>query len=367
MIIIGLLVGPFFNIVDQSELANYTPLVVTLTLIIVLLDSGLSLEIADIARSFAKAAFFTILVLVITTSVVGGFLYLIGWNPLHALLLGVVSSGTTTIVVTSLLIRLSIPREIKQILILESIINDVTLVTAAVIIILAIVEPIAISVVVGIFFMIVWVNAIEWFYHGEELVYCFTLGVLFLMYSVVELIEGNGAIAILVLSLSLGNLPEIINKIGRSRLFSRYPPTLKRMADRSEHVVDEIKKTQLDFSFFIKIFFFVYLGVIFDLSALTPFLVAICVIILALMFVSRYVSSRILALSDSNFKRYASIISAMVARGFTATFVALLPSTMGIEIPLLKELILMMVLFSTLPTIAASIIFERKARTEPSI
>jgi hypothetical protein len=78
------------------------------------------------------------------------------------------------------------------------------------------------------------------------------------------------------------------------------------------------------------------------------------------MFVSRYVSSRILALSDSNFKRYASIISAMVARGFTATFVALLPSTMGIEIPLLKELILMMVLFSTLPTIAASIIFERQ-------
>jgi NhaP-type Na+/H+ or K+/H+ antiporter len=272
--------------------------------------------------------------------------------------------------------RLSIPRDIKQILILESIINDVTLVTAAVIIIqllqlgalntaqviLAIVEPIAISIVVGIFFMIVWVNAIEWFYHGEELVYTFTLGVLFLMYSVVELIEGNGAIAILVLSLSLGNLPDIINKIGRSRLFSRYPPTLKRMAERSEHVVDEIKKTQLDFSFFIKIFFFVYLGVIFDLSALTPFLVAICVIILALMFISRYVSSRILALTDSNFKRYASIISAMVARGFTATFVALLPSTMGIEIPLLKELILMMVLFSTLPTIAASIIFERKAR-----
>ena len=376
MIIIGLLVGPFFNIVDQAALADYTPLVVTLTLIIVLLDSGLSLEIADIARSFVKATVFTILVLIITTSIVGGFLYLTGWNPLHALLLGVVSSGTTTIVVTSLLVRLSIPREIKQILILESIINDVTLVTAAVIIlqllqlgalntaqvVLAIVEPIAISIVVGIFFMIIWVNAIEWFYHGEELVYCFTLGVLFLMYSVVELIEGNGAIAILVLSLSLGNLPDIINKIGHSRLFSRYPPTLKRMAERSEHVVDEIKKTQLDFSFFIKIFFFVYLGVIFDLSALTPYLVAICVTILALMFVSRYVSSRLLALSDSNFKRYATIISAMVARGFTATFVALLPSTMGIEIPLLKELILMMVLFSTLPTIAASIIFERKAR-----
>ena len=76
MIIIGLIVGPFFNIVDQSELADYTPLVVTLTLIIVLLDSGLSLEISDIARSFAKATVFTILVLIITTSVVGGFLYL---------------------------------------------------------------------------------------------------------------------------------------------------------------------------------------------------------------------------------------------------------------------------------------------------
>ena len=49
MIVIGLIVGPFTNMVNPSEFVSYTPLIVTLTLIIVLLDSGLSLSIVDIS------------------------------------------------------------------------------------------------------------------------------------------------------------------------------------------------------------------------------------------------------------------------------------------------------------------------------
>jgi NhaP-type Na+/H+ or K+/H+ antiporter len=378
MIIIGLAVGPLFGIIDQSVFITYTPIVISLTLIIVLLDSGLSINIFDMARRLGKAIVFTILVLVFSTLIIGGFMYLIGWEPLHAFLIGVVSSGSTTIVVTSLLVRLSVPEEIKQILIMESIINDVTLVTSAIVLIQiiklgaldtigilsVILEPIIISILVGIFFTILWVNVIEWFYKGEELIYCFTLGILFLLYSFVELINGNGAIAILVLSLSLGNLPIIFDKIGESRFFKQYPKTLKKMSKRTKDVVKEIKRTQVDFAFFIKIFFFVYLGIIFDLTKLTPSLLGLSIVILFLMFISRYISSRILALADSNFKKYSTIISSMVARGFTATFVALLPTTMGVEIPQLKELILIMVLVSTITTIVASIIFERRTNEE---
>jgi len=91
-------------------------------------------------------------------------------------------------------------------------------------------------------------------------------------------------------------------------------------------------------------------------------LVGISLAILTLMFVSRYMSARILALSEPKFKQYATIITGMVARGFTATFAALLPSTKGIEIPQLKEIVLIMVLLSTFAAILVSIVYERRAK-----
>jgi len=379
MIIIGLVVGPFTRLVEPTQFVAYTPLIIALTLIIVLLDSGLTLSIMDISRTLGKAIAFTITVLVLSTFIIGTFMYLLGWELLHALLIGVVSSGTTTIVVTSLIYRLSITEEIKQILCLESIINDVTLVTAAVLIIqlmqigtlnlnqivVALVQPISVSLLLGILFALIWVNVVWLFYEGDELLYCFTLGVLFLLYFFVGVLDGNGAIAVLVLSLSLGNIPYICEKVGKSRLFKTYPRSLQTMATRSIEVVNGIKRTQVDFAFFIKNFFFVYLGIIFDLTKLNPFSMGICAVIIVLMFVSRYLSTRIIGLVDANFKKYSTIISSMLARGFTATFVALLPTTMGVEIPHLKEIILLIVLFSLFPTILGTIIFERKNSNHP--
>jgi hypothetical protein len=49
----------------------------------------------------------------------------------------------------------------------------------------------------------------------------------------------------------------------------------------------------------------------------------------------------------------------MIARGFTATFTALLPSAQGVEIPQLKDVVLLLVLLSTLMTIIGSSIYER--------
>ena len=47
MIVIGLCVGPIFNFVDQSLFEGYTALVATITLVLVLLDSGISLNVFD--------------------------------------------------------------------------------------------------------------------------------------------------------------------------------------------------------------------------------------------------------------------------------------------------------------------------------
>lgn len=385
MILIGLAVGPVLGIVDQAVLIGYAPVIVTITLVIVLLDTGLSLNIFETVRTLGKATRLTITVLILTTIFVGAFMYFMGWQPLHALLIGVISSGTTTIIAASLLPRLRVPEEIRQILIMESVINDVTLLTAVLLIVqviqletldptqltTAIVGPVAMAIVLGVIFALLWVNVLWRFYKGEQLTYVFTIGVLFLLYSLVELVGGNGAIAVLVLSLLLGNLPLILATImgGKLPLMSDLSKSrtgvLMSLADRFHEVLGKIRESQVDFAFFIRNFFFVYLGIIFDPGRINLPLAAICGAILMLMFLSRYISARILAISSPKFKQHSTIITGMVARGFTATFVALLPATVGIEIPQLKELVLIMVLLSTFATILISAIYERRLKPTP--
>ena len=388
MIIIGLIVGPIFGLVDQSDFVDYSSIVVTITLVIVLLDAGIQLNIFDTLKTLGKALKFTLSVLFFSTAIVGSFIFLIGWEPLHALLMGVVSSGTTTIVAAFLLPRLSISEEVKQILIVESIINDLTLITAAVIIIQviqintlnlnlitsALVGPFTMAIIMGVIFTILWVNVLWKFYKGN-LTYVFTLGMIFVLYSFVELIGGNGAIAVLVLSLCLGNIPAILQGIldgelsinflkGYTMVLIADLTSLRSLKNRFDEILSKIKESQVDFAFFIRNFFFVYLGIIFDFEKMSLMLLGICLAILFFMFVSRYISVRILALNNPTFKKYAPIMTTMVARGFTATFVALLPSTKGVEIPQFKEITLIMVLLSTIVTILGSMIYERMLATK---
>ena len=385
MILIGLAVGPGFGLVDQAVFVEYGSFVVTITLVIVLLDSGLKLDMFDTVRSMLKALRFTLLVLVFSTLFIGVFFMVMGWAPLHALLIGVVSSGTTTVVTASLLPRLQVSDDIKQVLLMESIINDVTLITAAVIIVQVLglgnvdlgqlvsllLGPVIIAVVLGLGFTVLWVSVLWRLYTRQELAYVFTMGVLFLLYSLVELLGGNGAIAVLVLSLTLGNIPLILEALlgeesplqyGFLQRYSMSLTTLQRFTD----LVDEIKASQVDFAFFMQNFFFVYLGIIFDPAKIDFMLIGICFAIILLMFASRYVSARIMAFSDPAFKQYAAFVAGVVARGFTATFVALLPETKGITVPLFKEIVLIMVLLSTFVTILGTVIHERRLKPKPS-
>jgi cell volume regulation protein A len=367
MLLIGLAVGPIFGVVNQAELVKYMPLIVTITMILVLLDTGLSLNVFDTLRALRKATFFTILVLFFSMFFVSGLLTFLGWNIFHALLMGVISSGTTTIASAYLLPRLSVTVEVKQILFIESIINDLTIVASVVMIVQAIqvesfdlsqialtfIAPVATAFLMGSIFTFLWVNILWKIYKGEELSYVFTLGLLFVLYSLVELIGGNGAIAVLVLSAFLGNLPFLLRTILKDD--SVREDLWRRFNQISKH----IRNTQVNFSFFIKNFFFVYLGIIFDLRNANIAIVGICLSIIILVIIGRYVSIRILAFFDKNLRPYSSIVSLMVARGFTATFAALLPATKGIVIPQLNEIILMMVILSTFTTVFGTIIHER--------
>lgn len=377
MIIIGLIIGPALGIVGHSEFIEIAPVVTTVTLIIVLLDTGLSLDLFKTIRVLGKAFLFTILVLTISTTLIGSVMSFLGWDMLQAILIGILGSGTTTIVVADLIPRLRVPAGISQILIMESIINDVTLLTAAVIIIdvmsletvvpsnliSAFITSILVSITLGILFTIIWVEVLWRIKKSQKLAYVFTLGGLFILYSIAEFLNGNGAIAVLIMALLLGNLPSILNSLNGSNLtnnlIEKSSWSIHGFNQRYRNVLDAMRKTQLNFSFFTTNFFYVYIGVIFNMEELNFPLIVICGVILILMYVSRYLAVRLQSIIQPKLKEHTMIMTMVVARGFTATFTALLPASVGVEIPLLKEIVLIMVILSTFATIGGGIIYER--------
>ena len=133
MIIIGLLIGPVFGFIDPTGLKDLAGIFATIAIVIILIDSGLEFDVSTLVKKMFDAAIFTIIVNVMITLFVGFFVhYVYGWNLLHGFLLGIVSSGTTTVMVQVLLEGLDIGKDTRHLLVLESILNDTTLIIIAV-------------------------------------------------------------------------------------------------------------------------------------------------------------------------------------------------------------------------------------------
>lgn len=343
-------------------------MVTTISLIIILLHSGFEFNIFDIAKTFSKATFFTVTTFILTILFVSSFMiFVVKWSVLTALLLGVISSGTTTVTVFHLIEDLTMKKDVKQLLVLESIINDVTIVTGGVIITRFIVAEetlgaafdaqeiastifgsILIAIAGGFVFFLLWFYTLD-LTKTSTIHFVYTLGLLFVMYDVMEFLHGSGPIAVLIFSLLVGN---------SANLFERFRLN-ENILNASRSAVKSIKEVLDDFSFLVKTFFFVFLGIIFDPSMLDTNVIQILAGILGCIVIGRYISSKILAFRHRDFSPYSKIIAVMLPRGFTATVVAFLPAEEGVTIPGFTEIILLMVLVTTVIAIAGTAVYAR--------
>ncbi|MCM2326173.1 MAG: cation:proton antiporter [Candidatus Woesearchaeota archaeon] len=375
MIIIGLLVGPVFGIVDPTNLKSVAGIFSVIAMIIVLIDSGLEFDISLIVKKMLHATIFTVIVNLLSTVGIGlAVHYLFGWNILHAMLLGVVSSGTTTVMVQTLLEGLKVNKDVKHLLILESIINDTTLIIISVSIISLIkqhsqtlfdsalvtaknfVVQLAIASVFAVISFIIWLELSKRIPAHKKKEYVFVLGLLFLQYGIVEFFGGSGVISVLFFSLLLGNLHPI------SKFLNLKEKYYTKMHIRS---LKSIKVIQLDLSFFIKTFFFIFLGIITDLKAISLKVVLITLCLITIILLTRYIAARVMTRIDKKYKKDAFIISTMMPRGFVATLLAFLPFNEGIIIPQFPEIILFSIFFTSIVSIVGVMVFNiRNAKAE---
>jgi NhaP-type Na+/H+ or K+/H+ antiporter len=273
--------------------------------------------------------------------------FYLGYNLIASLILGVISSGTTTITITALLEKLSAPKPVKDVLLLESVVNDLTVIIATFIIldfiqagsvdfagaIRTVVGDVLSAIVTGFFAAIIWQRVLVGLHVKRELSYMSTLGAALITYYAGFLFGANPIVTVFVFGLSLANL--------------KYLSEFLQMGDFLTSL-RSIRTVQQDITFFVRTFFFVILGIIFNPLSLSLPVVTVVGLITMLVLLARLLSSSIMAMADPLFAENRFLISVMIPRGFTATILAFIPAQYGFEIPFLSDIVLLLVFSTTL-------------------
>jgi len=325
LLLFGIIVGPLFNLVDTEIFMTASPLLGAVALLIILFDAGLHMNLYQIMKKISRSillAFLGIFCSAIGIGFVSIFLFQFDW--ISGLILGLMISGTSSAIVISMVDPMRIKNGVKTILKLESIITDPVIIVLAIALMqiaVTTLEPAtlvnslastySIAIVIGLISAMVWLIILDKI-KGREFDYMLTLAIAFLLYVFVETIGGSGSIAALIFGLVLGN----------SVAFSRMFKLRKRY--RTNKL---LKRFQTEITFFVRSFFFVYLGLIISID-FVYLLYGVLITVLALFI--RFFVVQISTFKMSITKVEKNVMRIMFPRGLAAAVLAQMPLTYGI-------------------------------------
>jgi len=356
----GFFLGPIFGIIDASpgsSIAEILPFVAVLTLIILLFDGGMMMEVTNVISQIPRSALFTFLTFIITTIVVALFCMLVlGWPFLHGALLGAALGGTSSAIVIAMAEKAGITKPAVAFLTVESTITDALCIIGAMLVLQFISDSVAIDMggighillsmfilaaFIGAVLAIIWIVLVRRF-RIYKYNYMLTLGLAFVVYAAAEYLGANGGFSVFIFGLTLGNARNIASyfKINTETIFS--PLTLK--------------KFQEEVTFFVRTFFFVYAGLLFSPEYFTPFVILITIGVSLIMLFSRKIGD-ILLLRKTMEKDDRNVMVAMMPRGLAAAVLASFPVLYGLNIPEFQPVVFGVIVVSNLIATAGIFLF----------
>ncbi len=360
LISFGFLLGPLLHIVDatpSSIIVSILPFISTLALIVLLFDAGLSIDIFSVARAIPKSTLFTVLAFSLSVVLVALFTSaILHWPMLQGILLGAVTGGTSSAIVIAMIERARIGEDTKSLLTVESTLTDALCIIVAVItlqLIIANVPPDLISVasllfsafsvalIVGTVCAVLWIALVTRFAMSKYS-YMLTMALVFGMYAVAEALHGNGGFTVFIFGMVLGNSRELgaLLRIGRDFAVSPI-----------------ISLFQEEITFFVRTFFFVYLGLLLSPSYFTPFVLIVSLGLLCLFIIARLAISKAVLPHLNPQDRWTVV--AMLPRGLAAAVLAALPISNGLAIPDFQELVFGVILLTNIAATVGIFLAER--------
>ncbi|MBN1941393.1 MAG: cation:proton antiporter [Candidatus Diapherotrites archaeon] len=356
LMLLGIIIGPilgWFDDLTMNLIRSLAPFFASLVLIMLLFEGGLKLNFFRVIRELKAAAVFTVLVFAVSTIIVASIMQLFGWSIIEGLLLGAIIGGTSSTIVIPLISRMKTKPETKIMLSLESAISDALciVVTLALLQIAVtttvdfqqigqeVLAAFSIAAVLGALVALLWLSLLRDIKKLKERQYILTIAVLFTLFFIVEFVGSNGAIAALVFGLVLGNSREI----------------MKFLKMREIALDTNIPLFQNEISFFIRTFYFIYIGVLFELSFLNMNILLLAIALgLSLLAARIIVTSAAIPFFKTE-REDAKLIAIMMPRGLAAAVLASYPLTFGLNLDFAMQTIQIVFLIILLSNIITSI------------
>jgi potassium/hydrogen antiporter len=339
LIVLGFVIGPnVLQYISAEQLVGIAPVFTTFTLLFLLFDGAFNIGLTSLIREFSHSLNLTLFNFFISSVIISVVMWFAGLAWLPALLTGFLLGGVSSAFVIPVLQEMKIGEKMYSLLALESALTDVFCIVAS----LTVMELMALGNVglrslftqlaslfavaglIGIVGGIIWIILIIKVFKEHN--YMMTIAYLLLLYVLTEFLNGNGAIAALFFGLMLKNskpLTSILRGIVTHKVKER------KKAMKGELGVSVTSPSEQFFyhqiSFFLKTFFFVYIGVLIDISDYKALIIG-GILSFLLMF-SRVAS---LALTKKLEPHNRSLVNSIFARGLAAAAIAQLAIDSGV-------------------------------------
>jgi NhaP-type Na+/H+ and K+/H+ antiporters len=277
LMLIGLIAGPILHFIEPASFGKLDRIFTELVLIIIMFRAGTSLRFSSLRECIGQGTVFTVAAIaavIILTFWISRFV--LGLNPIYAILLGNIVADNSLVVVAPLLSKLKISPKMKTILIIEgsvsSIINVILVLallnmsqqasfsTSAIFgkMLYSFLIASLIGIITGLFWSLM-LNKVRQLENANSLSFAFVL----LIYSFCGLVNSEGAIGVLMFGLTIGNM-RVLNKF-----------LDKVVLVEAESLKLGEKSFFVEIEYILKTLFFVYMGISMRFSGIVPVLLGL--------------------------------------------------------------------------------------------
>jgi potassium/hydrogen antiporter len=356
LMLLGVLAGPVFGFVDGAAFIEYSSLLAAVALLTILYDAGLDMDIYQLLQGMPRGTLLSSVNILLSIIVIGLIsTVLFGMDLATGMLLGAIIGGTSSPIVVTIADKIKVRGNVKTFIKLESIITDPLCIVVSIALIQfmtsgstvgealnSIASAFSIGAMTGLILGVAWLPILDKL-KGRKFDYMLTLSIVLLLYVFVESLSGSGAIAALMFGIVLGNSKKFSIILKLKKIFT----------------VDEtLKKFHNEIAFFIRSFFFVYIGLILSIN---PTYIIYGLLLTIVLLILRIIAVRISVMGMYLSSTEQNIIKTMAPRGLAAAVLAQLPAVYGLpHADVFPEVVFIVIIATVFYTTAATKYFYKE-------
>jgi cell volume regulation protein A len=329
LVVAGILAGPISGLIPSGLLRPGIPFFGAIALTVILSSGAFRLQLTEVAAAAPRGIFLGLSGFVFSLIAICGFFWLstqLGYvrpsPPLAWVMVGAIVGGTSSVIIMPTMAMARVPSRVARMLEVESSATDALSVIVTMVLLdllvsgsadisrpfIALARELGVGVALGVIAAALLVPGIPSMRdkpHG----YTVFLASMLALYGITDLFKGNGAVAVLVASLLIGNASSIVPRL--------FPGAhgLEFAATQTTGVMQD------QMTFFIKSFFFFLIGLMFPTDLKQIAMAAIGLLFLVAMRVPAVLlSTRSMGLGKKEFWFLSAAIPRGLAAGVLATF-----------------------------------------------